>query len=66
MGAVADVYILNLYGNIRKGETDKNIFDNYNVGIVIHYCEKGLLDLKKDFSILNNEDLREKYKNTKS
>jgi hypothetical protein len=47
-----------------------NIFDNCHIGIitgkdriVIHYREKDLLDLKKDFSILNEEGLREKYKN---
>jgi hypothetical protein len=49
-----------------------NIFDNYNVEIVtgndriaIRYREKNLLDLKRDFPILNDEDLREKYKNMK-
>jgi predicted helicase len=48
-----------------------NVFYNYNTGILtnndriaIHYHEKDLLDLKKDFSILNDEDLREKYKIT--
>ncbi|GHT05723.1 hypothetical protein AGMMS5026_00650 [Endomicrobiia bacterium] len=40
---------------------------NYNSGvgmgnykIVIHYREKDLLDLKKNFSILNDENLRKK------
>ncbi|GMO54047.1 MAG: hypothetical protein Ta2C_06480 [Candidatus Endomicrobiellum trichonymphae] len=44
-----------------------NILYNYNSGvgmrnykIVIHYREKDLLDLKKKFSILNDENLRKK------
>jgi predicted helicase len=58
----------NIYKNFFK---ITNIFDNYNSGvgtgndrIVIHYREKDLLDLKKDFSIVNDENLRKKYKIT--